>query len=69
VSDDEQIVDDEDSAQRLDTFERFCKGFVRAMNLTVEDIGVTGSDRQKYLDVLNDCFSNTIRLSSSMQGC
>ncbi len=46
-------VDDEDSAQRLDSFDKFSKSFVRALNITVEDVGASDSHRQKYLEVLD----------------
>lgn len=52
-SGDDMAVDDEDSAQRLDSFDKFSKSFVRALNLTLEDVGVGDRHRQKYLEVLD----------------
>ena len=69
-SDDERIDDDDDeSAQKLDSFEKFGRGFVRALVITVEDVGANDNHRQKFLDVLADCFGHVIRLSNCITGC
>ena len=63
------MIDDEDVAQRLDSFEKLGRGFVRAMVLTVEDVGANDNHRQALLDVAADCFGNIIRLSNTVTGC
>ena len=67
-SDNEQI-DDEEGAQKLDTFDKFGRNFVRALVITVEDVGANDNHRQKFLDVLEDCFKHIIRLSNCLTGC
>ena len=67
--DDDQMMEDEDRAQKLNTFDKFSRGFVRAMLLTLEDVGANESHRDSFLTVLDDCFSNIIRLSGSLTGC
>jgi len=42
---------------------------MRALLMTVEDVGANQKYRQRLLDVLADCFSNIIRLSSTVTGC
>ena len=64
-----EVLDDEDAAQRLDSFDKLGRNFVRALSLTVEDVGANDNYRQKLLDVAADCFTNIIRLSNTLTGC
>ena len=53
----------------LDSFDKFGRGFVRALVITVEDVGANDNHRQKLLDVAQDCFTHVIRLSNALSGC
>lgn len=65
---DQMLEDDESSVQKLDSFDKFGRAFVRALIITVEDVGANDNHRQKFLDVLADCFTHVIRLSNSITG-
>lgn len=56
-------------AMKIDKFEKFSINFARAVAIQVEDVGANDNHRQKFLDVLEDCFSNIIRLSNSVTAC
>lgn len=65
----EVLDDDEARALPLDSFDKFGRGFVQSLVITVEDVGANDNHRQKFLDVTEDCFTHIIRLSNALTGC
>lgn len=70
-SDDEagQMLEEDETIQKLDSFDKLGRSFVRSLSLTVEDVGASDNYRQVLLDVADHCFSNIIRLSNTVTGC
>lgn len=65
---DDEVIEDEDSTQKLESFDKFGRAFVRTLTIMVEDVGANESHRQRFLEVLAECFTNVIRLSNSLTG-
>lgn len=55
--------------ERLDSFDKFGRNFVRNLQIRVEDVGANASQKQKLMDVLSKCFAHSIRLSNTVTGC
>ena len=63
------MLEGEEGALRLDSYDKIGRNFARALRLTVEDVGTNYNYRQVFLDVTADCFANILRLSNSITGC
>ena len=49
---DDEVIEDEDSTQKLESFDKFGRAFVRTLTIMVEDVGANESHRQRFLEVL-----------------